>query len=185
VALLSVVSACAGPAESTRPATAPARAEGVERYLPLPDGFVYEYDVDTDSGEKGRMMMQVSRPREGLVELAVAGKVQRLEVSSDAVEHATGGYLLKAPLQPSAEWKGQFGTVRVASIDRAISTPAGGFKACVETIEESLAPPKRATSVYCLDVGLVSLHIEGALGEEAVSVATTLRSFGPRPTEFE
>src|SRR6187401_4421 len=101
VALLSVVSACAGPAESTRPATAPARAEGVERYLPLPDGFVYEYDVDTDSGEKGRMMMQVSRPREGLVELAVAGKVQRLEVSSDAVRHSTGGYLLKAPLEPS------------------------------------------------------------------------------------
>lgn len=164
--------------------TAPASAAGVERYLPLPDGYVYEYDVETDNGEKGRMMMQVSRPRADLVELEVAGKIQRLAVSAEGVQHSTGGYLLKAPLEPGAEWKGQFGTVRMASIDRAIRTPAGGFKACIETIEEALTPPKRATSIYCPDVGLVSLHIEGALGEEAMSVATTLRSYGPRPTEF-
>ena len=183
--LLAFTCACGSPAEATSPAPTKARAEGVERYLPLPDGFVYEYDVETDSGEKGRMMMQASRPRAGLAELAVAGKVQRLEVSSDAVRHSTGGYLLKAPLEPGAEWKGQFGTVRVASIDRAIRTPAGGFQSCIETIEETLAPPKRATSIYCPDVGLVSLHIEGELGEEAGSVATTLRSYGPSPTEFQ
>jgi hypothetical protein len=183
--LLGLVSACAGPVEATRPVTAQARAEGVERYLPLPDGFVYEYDVEADSGEKGRVMMQISRPRAGLVELDVAGKIQRLEVSSEAVRHSTGGYLLKTPLEPGAEWKGQFGTVRLASIDRDIRTPAGAFEACLETVEETLAPPKRATSIYCLDVGLVSLQIEGALGEEAASITTTLRSYARRPTEFQ
>lgn len=183
--LLGLVSACAGPAEATRPVAAQARVEGVARYLPLPDGFVYEYDVEADSGEKGRVMMQISRPRADLVELDVAGKIQRLEVSSDAVRHSTGGYLLKAPLEPGAEWKGQFGTVRLASIDRDIRTPAGAFEACLETVEETSAPPKRATSIYCLDVGLVSLQIEAALGDEAASIRTTLRSYGPRPTEFQ
>ena len=184
-ALVGFVLACADPA-ATPGARAPVpAAEGVERYLPLPEGFVYQYDIETDAGETGRMMMQVSRPRPGLAELDVAGKVQRLEVSADAVRHAPGGYLLKAPLAPGAEWKGQFGTVRVASVTRSIKTPAGGFEACVETVEEATNPPKRATSVFCLDVGLVRLHIEGALGEEAASVETTLRSYGPRPTEFE
>ena len=185
VPLFGLMLACSAPA--TTPAAAPPApaAEGVERYMPLPAGFVYQYDVETDAGETGRMMMQVSRPRAGLVELDVAGKVQRLEVSPDAVSHVTGGYLLKAPLELGAEWKGQFGTVRVASVTRAIQTPAGAFDACVETVEEAATPPKRATSVYCLDVGLVRLHIEGELGTEAGSVETTLRSYGPRPTEFE
>ncbi len=183
--LVGVALACADPV-ATPPARAPARAaEGVERYLPLPEGFVYEYDVETDTGETGRMMMQVSRPRAGMVELEVAGKVQRLELSADAVQHATGGYLLKAPLELGAEWKGQFGTVRVASVTRSVQTPAGAFQACVETVEEATTPPKRATSVYCIDVGLVRLQIEGAQGEEVVSIETTLRSYGPRPAEFQ
>jgi len=183
--LLGSVLACSAPAATPGPAAPGPAPEGVQRYMPLPAGFVYQYDVETDAGETGRMMMQVSRPRDGLVELDVAGKVQRLEVSPDAVGHATGGYLLKAPLELGAEWKGQFGTVRVASVTRAIQTPAGAFEACVETVEEAATPPKRATSVYCLDVGLVHLHIEGELGEEAGSVDTTLRSYGPRPTEFQ
>ncbi|HEU5073253.1 MAG TPA: hypothetical protein VFU02_03755 [Polyangiaceae bacterium] len=183
--LAGLAFACAEPAAAPGPRAPTPPAAGVERYLPLPVGFVYQYDVETDTGETGRMMMQVSRPRPGLVELEVAGKVQRLEVSADAVRHATGGYLLKAPLALGSEWKGQFGTVRVSSLTRSIQTPAGGFEACLETIEEAPAPAKRATSVYCLDVGLVRLHIEGALDAEAASVATTLRSYGPRPTEFD
>lgn len=185
VPLVSGLLACDPPAEAPGPRAPTPAAEGVERYMPLPAGFVYQYDVETDAGETGRMMMHVSRPREGLAELDVAGKVQRLEVSADAVRHTTGGYLLKAPLELGAEWKGQFGKVRVASVTRSIRTPAGAFEACVETVEETSAPPKRATSVYCLDVGLVRLQIEGELGEEAASVETTLRSYGPRPTEFE
>jgi hypothetical protein len=154
--------------------------------MPAVDGYVYEYDVETDAGETGRMMVQVTRPRPDMAELNVAGKVQRLELSKDAVRHATGGYLLKGPVQAGAEWKGQFGKVRVASVTRSIQVPAGSFSNCIETIEESLGPsPKRATSVFCPDVGMVSLHIEGALDGEAVSVGTTLRSFGPQATGFE
>lgn len=174
---------------ATQPAeTAPAqrRVEGLEKYVPLHEGFVYQYDVETDTGETGRMMVQVTRPRPGLAELSVAGKVQRLEVSASSVRHATGGFLLKAPLQVGAEWKGQFGKVRVASVTRSIQTPAGSFSDCVETIEEATLPTaKRATSIFCLGVGMVALTIEGSLDGESARVETRLRSYGPAATGFE
>ena len=184
-ALLSMVG-CSAPPKTKAPPVPVQVIGGLELYMPARDGFVYEYDVETDSGDKGRMMVQVTRPRPDMAELNVAGKVQRLEMSKDAVRHATGGYLLKAPLEVGAEWKGQFGKVRVNSTWRAVQVPAGNFKDCVETIEEASMPtPKRATSVFCPDVGLVSLYIEGALGEEAASVGTLLRSYGPSATGFE
>lgn len=171
------------PAKSAPPMRAIA---GLEVYMPLYDGFVYQYDVETDTGETGRMMVQVSRPRPGLAELNVAGKIQRLEVSPAAVVHATGGFLLRAPVQEGAKYKGQFGQVRVVSVSRAIQTPAGDFTGCIETVEEATLPtPKRATSIFCPKVGLVALDIEGALEGEAASVATRLRSFGPMATGDE
>jgi hypothetical protein len=182
---LLALAGCAGtaPIES---APVERRIEGLEKYMPLRDGFVYQYDVETDAGETGRMMVQVVRPRPGLAELNVAGKVQRLEVSADAVRHATGGYLLKVPLEVGSEWKGQFGRVRVISVERAIQTPAGDFQNCVETVEEATVPTaKRASSVFCLDVGMVALTIEAMMEGESMSVETRLRSFGPAATGLE
>jgi hypothetical protein len=102
------------------------------------------------------------------------------------VVHATGGFLLRTPLEEGAEYKGQFGQVRIVSVSRSITTPAGSFAGCVETVEEaSLPTPKRATSIFCPKVGLVALDIEGALEGEAASVATRLRSFGPVATGNE
>jgi len=154
--------------------------------MPLHDNYVYQYDVNTDTGESGRMMVEVSRPRASLAELRVAGNVQRLELSSDAMRHATGGFLLKGPLAVGSEWRGQFGQVRIVSVSRSIEVPAGSFDGCIETVEQATMPaPKRATSVFCLDVGMVSLEIEAALGNEAAGVTTRLRSYGPRATGFE
>jgi hypothetical protein len=159
---------------------------GVERYLPLHDNYVYEYDIVADSGEKGRMMVQVSRPRPGLAELNVAGKVDRLELSTDAVRHATGGFLLKGPISVGAQWQGQFGKVRVVSISRAVAIPAGKFEGCIETLEEATQPvAKRANSIFCPDVGLVALEVEGTVNGDEASVSSELRSFGPRATGFE
>lgn len=177
---------CGQPQAEAPPPSAPAVVGGVASYMPLQEGYIYQYDVETDVGETGRMMIAVSRPRPGLVELEIAGKVQRLEISPDAVRYATGGYLLKAPLSVGSQWKGQFGQVRVTSTDRNIETPAGSFHGCIETVEDATMPvAKRATSVFCRDVGMVLLSIEGALDGEAASVQTTLRSFGPRATGNE
>lgn len=177
---------CSGsPPEPALPQSAPPPTP-VERYMPLTEGFVYEYDLEGDTGEKGRMMMHVSRPRPGLVELDVAGKVQRLELAPDGIRHATGGYLLKAPLKLGAQWKGQFGTVKVVDIARSIQTPAGSFSSCLVTVEEQpSAATKRATSVFCPGVGLVSLAIEASVDGEYGSVTSILRSHGPKATGFE
>jgi hypothetical protein len=141
---------------------------------------VYEYDVSSDAGERGRMMMQVSRPAEGRAELKIAGRAQRLTVTPASLALDTGGFLLKAPLELGATWKGQFGIAKVESVSHAITTPAGSFSACLEVLEQSQNPQKRATSVYCPDVGLVFLEIEGNVEGEAGSVTSVLRSHGPK-----
>src|SRR5690349_12487228 len=39
---------------------------GVDRYMPLYDGLVYQYDTTTSKGEKGAMSIQVMHTRRGI-----------------------------------------------------------------------------------------------------------------------
>ena len=152
------------------------------RYLPLVDNTVYAYVTQAEGvAEQGVLMLAIKRPRPESVELSIGGRVQRLEIASDGVRHATGGWLLKAPLSAGARWKGSFGEVRVSSLDRAIEVPAGRFKGCLETVEEVQAPvPKRATTVFCPEVGIVLLQVEGTIEGEYGVERAALRSYGPR-----
>ncbi len=126
------------------------------------------------------MVLQIRRPRPGLAELDVAGRVQRLDVSAHSVAHASGGYLLRDPIEVDAAFTGAFGTVRVAQTNVDFTSPAGSFTRCVVTVEESKFPPKRATSTYCPGVGLVSLVVEGDTGDGLGRVESLLKSYGPR-----
>lgn len=173
---------CAGAVEAKAPAPSEAGASrSVARLLPLEHDTVLSYETTSDTGDQGILILQVRRPREGLVELDVAGRVQRLDVDESSVMHATGGYLLKEPIVAGATFRGAFGEVRVTTIEKSIRVPAGTFHSCVETIEESKVPFKRATSVYCPEVGLVSLVVEanGADGD-MLRVESRLKSYGPR-----
>jgi hypothetical protein len=54
------------------------------------------------------------------------------------------------------------------------------------TVEEQpQAGTKRATSIFCPGVGLVSLAIEASVEGEYGSVTSTLRSHGPKATGLE
>jgi hypothetical protein len=176
------VTSCASGAKQAPPAnSAPADAEyEIEKYFPLSAGTVFAYDTfNEDSGEKGLLVFEVFRPRPGRADLKVGGQVkQRLELQSDGISHLEGGYLLKTPLTAGAQWKGRWGTVTVNAVDRAVETPAGHFVGCVETVEED--GTKKATSVYCPEVGLVSLDAEGENENGYAHERAVLRSFGPR-----
>lgn len=167
-----------GPAapQSTPPIT------DVERFLPFEPNTVSAFDTFTEnSGDKGVLMMQISRPRPDAVELEVGGKIQRLTIVPEGVQLSTGGWLLKAPLQAGARFKGQFGEVQVVSISRAIQVPAGSYTGCIETKEESRAAERRVTTVFCPKVGIVSLEAEGKLGDDEYGhEKALLRSHGPR-----
>jgi hypothetical protein len=182
VALALLVGACA-PAQTEAPPKQPERVliTDVERFLPFEPNTVSAFETSTEnSGEKGVLMMQVSRPRPDAVELDVGGKIQRLTIVAEGAQLTTGGWLLKAPLQEGATFKGQFGEVRITSINRAIQVPAGNFEGCIETTEESQVVGRRVTTVFCPKVGIVSLEAEGKLGKEYGRQSAVLKSHGPK-----
>jgi hypothetical protein len=181
-ALLSIAVACSSP-PPPEAAKKPVAAEGVARYLPLEDDTVFAYDtVMEPGGERGLLVLEVRRRRPELAELVVAGRAQRLNVSSAAVELVTGGALLRAPLTLGASWRGDFGRVRVTNLSRSVTVPAGAFSDCLETVEEmtSSEGTKRTSTVYCPGVGITLRETEveqgGAQGTERIE----LKSFGKR-----
>jgi hypothetical protein len=178
VFLGGALGACGG--STGKAETAPAvRRFDVERYLPLTDGTVYTYETSSaNSGETGILMLEVVRRNELRAELVVAGRPQLLELGPDGARHATGGYLLRQPLFANSEYKGSFGNVRVTSTSERITTPAGTFEQCVETIEENST--KRARTLFCPEVGMVLLEVEGLTAETAGLERAILRAFGPR-----
>lgn len=177
------LAACGAPPPAAPPPAPVRSAAGVERWLPLNDATVFAYDTVSDpSGQKGMLVLEVRRTRTSLVELSVAGRVQRVEVDATGIRHVTGGYLLKEPLSVGARWRGDFGEVEVTALDRSVSVPAGNFANCLETVE-SLAGAdfsKRTTTVYCADVGITTRRTEVESNEGNGVESLALRSFGPR-----
>jgi hypothetical protein len=190
VASCSLALACGGapPAESKPKAKV---VEGILRYLPLEDETVFSYETRVEpGGERGLLVLEVRRRRPELAELVVAGRAQRLSVSSSSIGLVTGGALLRAPLAEGASWRGDFGRVRVTSTARSVSVPAGKFDGCLETIEEmtSAEGTKRTTTVYCPDVGITLRQTEVEQDAEQATERIELKSYGKRfaaekPTE--
>lgn len=151
--------------------------------MPLEDDTVYSYRTRIDTtNDTGLLVMRITRPRASRADLDVAGRVKRVEITPEGIRYVTGGHLLKLPLEPGATWEGRTGTVRVSSVDQAIDTPAGRFESCLETVEasEGGATMSRIVSVYCPDVGLVSLDIEAEDATGYTREHAVLTSYGKR-----
>jgi hypothetical protein len=173
-------SSAAQPAPSV-PASQPQRTVPAERFFPLKDDTIYAFDTQNEeTGEKGLLVMSVTRPRAERADLTVGGRIQRLELRPDGIAIVTGGYILKTPLKAGVTWKGQFGQVTLTAVDAMAEVPAGHFVGCVQTVEEAVSrtASKKVTSTFCPDVGLVSLDVE-AVGDEGLAhERAVLRSFG-------
>jgi len=51
----------------------------IARYLPLENGTVFSYETTSESsGTRGMLIVQISRPREGSVDLRMGSKTERL-----------------------------------------------------------------------------------------------------------
>jgi hypothetical protein len=173
---------CSAP-PAPKPKPPPATAGGVSRYLPLEHETVFSYDTRVEpSGERGLLVLEVRRRRPELAELVVAGRVQRLNVTSDAIELVTGGALLRAPLTKGASWRGDFGRVRVTNTSRTVTVPAGTFNDCIETVEEmaSSEGSKRTTTAFCPAVGIAVRETEVEQDAQQATERIELRSFGKR-----
>jgi hypothetical protein len=160
---------------------APPATTGIARYLPLEDGTVFSYDTTTEpDGERGLLVLEVRRPHAESAELVVAGRVRRLGVSEHVVAHPAGGFLLREPLAPGAEWQGDFGRVRVTRVDLRVTVAAGTFSGCLETIEtlSTRESEKRTTTTFCPGVGITLRETEVEQGGLHQTERIALKSFG-------
>jgi hypothetical protein len=184
VTVLAVLLA-AGCGKPPPPAAPPPKvsATALNRLLPLENATVYSYDTVTEpSGERGLLILEVRRPRPDMAELIVAGRTRRLIVNAHDIAHATGGFLLKEPLTVGATYKGDFGTVRVTSVDKAVTLPAGAYTGCLETTEEAVSADgeKRTVTLFCPGVGIAQRETEAEQEGLRATERITLKSFGPR-----
>jgi hypothetical protein len=180
-ALVVACSAPPAPAAKAPPAQGP--TSDVTRFLPLLDATVFAYDTTSgQNAQKGLLVLEVRRRRPGMAELAVAGRVRRLEIDATGIRHATGGYLLKPPVQLNAQFPGDFGMVKVTAVDKTVSVPAGTFSGCLETTEDlaSAEFSKRTVTAYCPNVGIVTRRTEAESNEGSAIESLELRSHGPR-----
>ncbi|HEY3499681.1 MAG TPA: hypothetical protein VGK73_33550 [Polyangiaceae bacterium] len=173
---------CASGAPAAEPARTP-KASGFAAYLPLEDATVFSYATTTEpAGERGLLVLEIRRPRAEVAELVVAGRVRRMNVTAQGIAHVTGGFLLRAPLAVGENWQGDFGHVRVTSIDRKVAVPAGRFEGCVETVEEMTtnAGTKRTTTAYCPGIGIALRETEAEQEGERAVERIALKSYGKR-----
>jgi hypothetical protein len=147
--------------------------------LPLKDKTVSSFEMTSDLGEEGMLVLEIFRPRERLVELIIAGRAQRLLIEDTRVSLTSGGILLEEPLEPGHSFQGAFGVTTIVETDATVQVPAGKFERCLTTLEESTRPAKRAQSTYCPQVGLVEMAVE-TFGEDATILKTRLLNHGPR-----
>jgi hypothetical protein len=179
---LTIAIACGSPPPAPSAPKA-ASGTGVLHYFPLEDATVFSYETRVEpDGERGLLVLEVRRRRPELAELVVAGRAQRLNVSSSSIELVTGGSLLRAPLSEGASWRGDFGRVRVTSIARSVTVPAGSFRDCVETVEEmtSAEGTKSTKTAYCPGVGITLRETQVEQDGQFATERIALKSYGQR-----
>ena len=177
---LLTFSACAGsPPQPTAPDKP--KHEGVERYFPLGDGYVYTYETDDEGDMKDMLLLKVRRLDPAHAQLHTSSGVRELRITAEAIQRQGSGFVLRAPLRVGTTWNGDNGgTTRIDAVDVRVSVPAGSFDACIRTVEEiDAAGHGRITTVYCENVGIAQMYVEQWEGAEHAAKRFLLRSFGP------
>jgi hypothetical protein len=152
----------------------------LERYVPLVDGHVYQYDYDDGAEARGVMTIRIKRfdDTHGAWVLPAGGNV--FEYTSDGVvtegKHGQS-YVLKLPLEVGQRWRGSNQSwVEIKRVTASVTVPAGTFANCVETLEARGGDvPLSITASFCPDVGMVQRDIASGKRSEHL----VLRSFGP------
>jgi len=152
-----------------------------ERFFPLVDGMVYTYGTFNEVGEQGLLVARVHRSDGLRGELRFPTGAKTFEIAPDGVVlHGRGGetsYVLKLPLAVGTTWRGEHGgQSRILSVDATVTTPAGSYEGCVQTLEERLGDrPTRYSTTFCPEIGVVQIEVAtGANFERAA-----LKSYAP------
>lgn len=168
----------------TATTAAPARAfssgSAIERYFPLIDGHVYQYDYDAGPAARGVMILRVKRfdDMHGAWMLPSGGTDFEYSGGGVTTEGKHGrSHVLMLPLEVGRRWRGSNqSSVVIRRVAAEINVPAGTFRDCVETVETRGGDvPLSITVAFCADVGMVQRHIKSGQQSERL----VLRSYGP------
>jgi len=188
VGLVSLASAV-GCAPAAPPVTSAATLESVrpplssgtplERYLPLIGGQVYQYEFETDAGEKGLLPVKVERTDDRHGAWLLPGGGNAFEYTSDGILTTNDdgqSYLLQTPLEVGRRFRGGHqSTIEIRRLDATATVPAGSYSGCVETFESRGGDaPFSVTAVYCPKVGMVQRDVVTGPHHERL----VLKSFG-------
>jgi hypothetical protein len=154
----------------------------VELYFPLLDGTIYQYTTTQPNGSPGVMVLNISRPDEEHATLTTGNSIQHLIIEGETIRNEAGHTQLKLPLIKGQSWPGPSGPVRVTAVKVAIQVEAGSYTDCIQTEEQTQATVEVRTtrSIYCPNVGLVSLEVESDSGGVLTRETAKLRYFGPK-----
>lgn len=162
---------------------------------PMEEGAQWVYDVDTGGGEP---------PTLGIFEvIAVSGDTRRIannrgmdsqgnvryadpvdyRVEAEGILHvASGGWVLRGPIEENSEWEAMGGrTAQVTNLDASVEVVAGDYEHCVEIEESGGEDGRTVRTVYCPLVGpvVIESRMETELTMRTVSTQAQLRSHDP------
>lgn len=183
-AIALLVAACseptpAPPAVAVAPAAASSGTE-LEVFFPLVDGHLYTYATESDE-DSGRLVVRARRSAADRGALVTGGTTRQFAYVADGVVLERPGaspvHVLKAPLAPGTEWRGEHGgTVSITEVGASVTVPAGHFDNCVKTVElRGGDRPMQVATTFCPEVGIVLL--EASSGAQLERAA--LESYGP------
>lgn len=148
-----------------------------EKYFPLKDGHIYQYETlrfGDGPPEKGMLPVRVKRTSATSGELKKGGPPQVFQYSDLGVQtqtkSGTPAFVLKMPIDPGTTWLGPLGgKTRYEATNQSFDSRAGHFEGCVRTIEERGGDaPLKVTTLFCPDVGIATLEVQsGAAAERA------------------
>jgi hypothetical protein len=153
----------------------------IERFFPLVDGMVYTYGTVNEVGEQGMLVARVHRSDGTHGELRFPGTgTKRFELTPEGVTVTQRGetaFVLKLPLAVGTKWRGEHGgQSRILDDAVSITTPAGHYEGCIQTIEERLGDhPTKYSTTFCPDVGVVQIDVATGGNFERAS----LKSYAP------
>lgn len=159
---------------------------------PMLEGAQWVYDVETgpepptlgifevieSSGDTRTIANNRGMDAQGQVR---HGDPVTYEIEPQGIRHvASGGYLLRTPIEEGAEWDGMGGrTARVTDVDRSVEVMAGTYEHCVEVTETGGEDGRTVRTVYCPQVGPVEIEsrMDTELTMRSVSTTARLRSY--------
>lgn len=143
---------------STGPTTPHAEPLSARRLYPMAAGYIWTYDIDTQTGMSSLGITRVVDVQGNTVGIAAdGGEVHAYELRDEGIYRpATQTWLLHDPIAVGQTWPSTNGrTARIESVTETVDVTDGHYENCVAVLEEGGEAGLHVRTTYCMGVGPV------------------------------